>query len=62
MSDKTTILNEVTDLVNNFLYYDRKEDEDLPRGAIEAAIASGEVTRDELVEIFRLELERGLEV
>lgn len=35
---KKLIFANVTDLVSNFLYYDRKEDEDLPCEAIENAI------------------------
>lgn len=46
----------VEDMVTNLLVYDRKEDEDLPQGAIEAAIKTGTVTIGQLVEIFR----RGL--
>lgn len=51
----------VEDLVSNFLYYDRKEDEDLPRGAIEEAIANGVVTVEEIVQLFHSELIEGLE-
>jgi hypothetical protein len=43
-----------------FLYYDRGEDEDLPRGSIEAAIAAGEVTVDEITATFREALEAGI--
>jgi hypothetical protein len=53
---RETILATAEDLMSNFLYYDRKEDEDLPRGAIEAALESGEVTVDELLGIFRAAL------
>jgi Ca2+-binding EF-hand superfamily protein len=63
MSTKTRrqiIETTIDDLVSNFLYYDRKEDEDLPRGEIEAAVAAGEITKDEIVERFRKELEKGL--
>lgn len=56
MNRRTHVIDTVEDLVSNFLYYDRKEDQDLPVGSVEAAIAAGEVTVDELVEIFR----RGL--
>lgn len=52
----------ISDMVSNFLYYDRKEDEDLPRGAIEEAIEAGEISIREIVEAFRNELNRGLEV
>lgn len=44
------------DLVSDFLYYDRKEDEELPRGEVEAAIEAGEITVDEIVERFRKEV------
>lgn len=50
------ILDTASDLMSNFLYYDRKEDEGLPRGAIEAAIAAGEVTIAEIVQVFCNEL------
>lgn len=50
----------VSDLVGDFLYYGRKEDEVLPRGAIQDAIAAGEVTVGEIVELFRRDLEAGL--
>lgn len=43
----------IDDLVGSFLYYDRKEDEELPRGEIEAAVKAGEITVDEIVERFR---------
>ena len=43
----------VHDLVMDFLYYDRKEDEDLKVGEIEDAIKNGTVTVDEIVESFR---------
>jgi hypothetical protein len=53
------IRDRVDDLVGSFLYYDRKEDEDLPVGAIEAAIAAGEVTSGQIVERFKEQLEGG---
>ena len=53
---KELILCNVTDLVSNFMYYDRKEDDDLPRGAIEKAIEVGVITLDEIVEKFRDEI------
>jgi hypothetical protein len=55
-SRREHILDVVTDLVGGFLYYDRKEDEDLPLEAIEEAIAQGEITVDEIVEQFRKEM------
>lgn len=47
-----------SDLVGELMYYGRKEDEDLPTGAIEAAVATGEVTVDEICELFSRELRR----
>lgn len=40
------------DLVTDFLYYDRKEDEDLPMGAIQKALQENEITADEIVNKF----------
>jgi len=49
MTRREQIQATVSDLVAKFLYYDRKEDEDLPRGAIEEAIKAGEITEQEIV-------------
>jgi hypothetical protein len=54
------IFNAVSDLVGRFVYYDRKEDEELPRGSVEAALANGEITVTEIVNAFDKELRRGL--
>jgi hypothetical protein len=51
-SKRELILGNVEDLVADFLYYDRKEDEELPRGAIEQAIREGVITADEIVAEF----------
>ena len=58
MTRRETILNTVDDLVSDLMYYDRKEDEDLPRGAIEEALDAGEITLDEIVQQFRKALEQ----
>ena len=50
----------ISDLVADFLYYDRKECEELPRGAIEEMIDNGEVTVDHIVSKFQEYLEDGL--
>lgn len=57
---KENILNTVSDLVGSFLYYDRKEDEDLPRGAIQDALEDGVITIDEIVAEFKRCLNEGL--
>ncbi|NNL18684.1 MAG: hypothetical protein HKP37_08100 [Boseongicola sp.] len=56
-SKKAYILDAlVPDLVSDFLYYDRKEDELLPRGSIEAAVRNGELSWEEIADRFRQEL------
>lgn len=57
---KEEILNTIDASVSNFLYYDRKEDEDLPRGAIEKALKDGTITMDEITERFKELLEEGV--
>ena len=58
---RDNILTTVADLVLSFLYYDRKEDEDLPRGAIEKAIANKDVSIDEIAALFKAKLIEGLD-
>lgn len=60
MSRKQKILHAVDDLVTSLMYYDRKEDEELPKGAIEEAVENGEVSREELVERFAAGIRRAL--
>lgn len=50
------ILDTIHDMVQDFLYYDRKKDEQLPVGAIDQAIANGEISVDEIVEAFKAHL------
>lgn len=57
---KARIIGCVKDLVSAFLYYDRKEDEDLPIGAIEKAISDGDISVDEITAQFRKVLESNL--
>jgi hypothetical protein len=57
---RSVILDVVSDLVAGFLYYDRKESESLPRGAIEQALGTGVITFDEIVSAFRSEMVAGL--
>jgi len=61
MSDnKQLILANVLDLVADFLYYDRKEDEDLPSGSIERALINKDITVDEITDAFKNELHERL--
>ena len=57
---KAQIKNTVLDLVTDFMYYDRKEDEDLPKGEIENSIKNGDTTVDEIIEVFSTELKKQL--
>lgn len=49
---KEIILTRVEDLVSDFIYFDRKEDEDLPLNAIEDAVKNNEITKQEIVDTF----------
>lgn len=60
MDVKQHILGVVSDLMADFLYYDRKEDEDLPRGAVQAAIKSGEITIGNILTVVEKELMESL--
>lgn len=53
---KELIQAKISDFISDFMYYDRKEDEDLPRGEIEDAVNKGEITVAELVSQFEREL------
>jgi hypothetical protein len=54
------VMGAVDDLVGDLLYYDRKEDGDLPLGAIQAAIGEGEITPELIVERFSATLFEAL--
>lgn len=54
------ILDVFGDLGCNVLYYDRKEDKDVPLNTIEEAIIAGEVTIDELLAPLRGDIEAAV--
>lgn len=54
------VKDEVCDLVADFLYYDRKDDEELEMGMIQEGIAHKAITTDEIVALFRDELTKAL--
>lgn len=56
LKTKQNILDRVSDLVADFLYYDRKEDEELSDEQLHNAFIDGTVTVDEVVECFRNDL------
>ena len=57
---KEIILGKIEDLCSNFLYYDRKGDEDLTAKQLEEAVKSGKITINEMVDEFRKHLENNL--
>jgi hypothetical protein len=57
---KQKILDTITDLCSNFLYYDRKDDDELSSEDLEDAVENGTITIDEMVEEFRRQLENTL--
>jgi len=58
--DKKIVLCTVEDLVAGLLYYDRKEDEDLPLGSIEKMVKNGKVTIEEMIEAFNKALKEAM--
>lgn len=50
---KKILKSTIDDLVSDFIYYDRKEDEDLPLNEIENMINRGETNIDEIVKVFK---------
>lgn len=60
MVEKKYIFDLIDDLVADFLYYDRKEDEKVPRGMIERLVRSGEISRGEIAGRFRETFEKCL--
>jgi hypothetical protein len=61
-SRKELILGRVSDCVASLLYYDRKEDEELPRGEIESAVRAGEISLIEIERQFSERLREGMKV
>jgi hypothetical protein len=60
MPDKYDVLDAVDTMVSRFLYYNRKEDEDLPLGVIERLVREEELTIEEIVDPFQTLLHRGI--
>ena len=50
---KQYILDVASDAIGEFMYYSRKDDYDLPRGAIEKAVARGLISYDEIADHMR---------
>ncbi len=50
------IMKTLVDMVSKLMYYDRKEDEELPLGAIEDAVERGVITHTEMMAKFYEEI------
>jgi len=64
---RKTVMNKliddtISDLVSDFLYYDRKTDEELPLNKVEELIRSKTLTVDEMVNCFKKHLTSQLDV
>ncbi len=62
MTRRDVILDTIDDCVTDLLYYDRKDDESLPVGDIEAAVAAGEITLEDMVACFSKALDGSSEL
>lgn len=60
LAKRARIRNILSDTVGRFLYYDRKEDDDLRPGAIEGMIDAGLLTVEELRDWMCDALVKGL--
>jgi hypothetical protein len=60
VATREKILGAVEDMVADFLYYDRKADQDLPVGTIEIAIANGTVSVADIEIAFCTALRKAL--
>lgn len=60
LSRADMIRDTITDLVSDFVRYDRADDRDLPPGAIQEAVAAGEITVAEMVGLFADDLRAEL--
>ncbi len=56
LKKRLLILSHIEDLASDFLYYDRKEDEELPRGEIQKAVKDGIITIEEMSNAFKQHL------
>lgn len=55
---KRLILGTIQVVVFDFVFDDRKEDEELPQGAMEEAMKQGIITKKEMINKFAIELDR----
>jgi len=53
---RKVVFDTVADIVNDFLDHDRREDEELPPGTIDAMVGLGAISEKEIVDKFSTEL------
>ena len=61
MDVKEKILNTISDLVTDFTYYDRKEDQELTQEILEAAVRDTDIFISEMSQHFGSELIKAFE-
>jgi len=57
---KSEIISRVKDLAANFMYYDRKEDEEVPVDVLLAAFIDQIITVEEVLDVFKAKLNECL--
>ena len=62
MIKRQVVLGTANDLITDFLHYDRKEDDELGMGAIEHAIISGDMTMDDILDVFRDGIQNSVDI
>lgn len=60
--DKDLVMDALDQAMNDFFFYNRKIDKELPLRAIERAIARGDVTVEELVTRFKSHLQTSVKL
>lgn len=57
---KKLVFDTIDDMVHDFLYYDRRKDEELQLGTIDAMVGLGVLSEKEIVDKFAAELSSRL--
>lgn len=57
---KNKILQAVDGAVDDLMYYDRKNDDDVPVGSIQDAVDAGIITKQDIIDRFKDQLEAWL--
>lgn len=60
LASRNYVLTLMADSVSNLLYYDRKDDDELPLGRVELLVERGVLNAEEIAEAFRSALLKAL--